>query len=218
MTRKPIFWILLVLGVSVAGCCLFTVAILGLGAVAESEGPSTPASSGAKWKIAVEVARGGSLTQALPGGRWVAQYGSNVDTVVARAGTTQWVQTNTSGSIYELVFDEDGTYAWNWAAGLTMYGQRSSSSATEKGSWSVSGTQLTLQPESQSAQYTNSSGTQDKTNQDLSERSYQVLDLTMETLDAPQERFPAVIMSGPKPAWNTDSGDQVKLTLQRLAN
>lgn len=222
MTRKPLFWILLVLGVSVGGCCLFSVAIVGLGAAAADEPATTPSaaspSGGGTWKVAVEIARGASLSQSLPGDRWVAQYGSNVDLVVARAGATQWVQTNTSGSLYELVFDDDGTYVWNWVSALTMYGQRYSSHCTERGTWSLSGTQLTLQPESQAAAYTNGGATQEKTDQDLGARRYEVLDLTLETLSDPKERFPAVMMSGPKAAWDTGSGGEVNLTLQRLEN
>lgn len=227
MTRKPLFWILLVLGVSVGGCCLLSVAILGLGALSDDSSPSATTGAtanrsdpgaGGEWKVAVEIARGGSLTQSLPGDRWVAQYGSNVELVVGRSGVTQWVQTNTSGSIYDLAFDDDGTYVWNWAAAVTMYGQRYASHGVEKGSWSLSGTQLALQPESQSAVYTNNSGTQEKADQDLNARRYQLLSLTMETLDDPKERFPGVLMSGPKAAWDTSSSDQLTLTLQRVAN
>lgn len=222
MTRKPIFWILLVLGVSVGGCCLFSVAILGLGAMADdSRAAATataPTSTAGKWRGALEVGRGASFTQSLPGDRWVAQYGSNVDNVVARAGNTQWVQTNTSGSLYEFVFDDDGTYVLNWVSGLTMNGMHYNSHCTERGSWSLSGTQLTLQPDSQAAAYSNDNSTQDKTDQDLPARRYEVLDLTMETMEVPKERFPGVLMSGPKAAWDTGSGGDVKLTLQRLAD
>ena len=219
---KPLYWILLAVGVGVGGCCLFSVALLGLGAVADDSPSATAstaaASEGGSWKVAVEIGRGASITQSLPGDRWVAQYGSNVDLVVGRSGTTQWVQTNTSGSLYELVFDDDGTYVWNWVSAVTMYGQRSSSRCTERGTWSLSGTQLTLQPDSQAAAYSNSSGTQDKEDQDLRERRYEVLDLTMETLDDPKERFPGMAMRGPKAAWDTGTGDDVTLTLQRVAN
>jgi len=219
--RSPVFWILVVLGVGASGCCLFSLAILGLGAMADDSPAAAVSGStagGGQWLIAVEVARGASLSQPLPGGRWVAQYGSNVDHVVARAGSTAWVQTNTSGSIYELTFDDDGTYTWAWSSGLTMNGARFEANCTERGTWSVAGPQLTLQPSSQSAEYSNSSGTQTKTDQDLRARSYEVLDLTLETLDAPKQRFAGMKMSGPKPAWSTDSGNSLAMTMQRLSN
>lgn len=166
------------------------------------------------------VERGTSFSQALPGGRWVSMSGSNVDHVVARAGSTQWVQTNTSGSIHQLTFDDDGTYAWLWSAGLTMNGARFESNCTEKGSWTLSGTQLTLQPDSQAAEYTNSSGTQEKNDPDLGARRYELLDVTMDTMEsnaAERQRFSATTMTGPKAAWDTGSGG-VSMTLQRLTN
>jgi hypothetical protein len=226
--RGPLFWILVATGVSVAGCCFLSVAVLGLGALAGdtptgSGGAAATSGSGpggGTWQTAVEVARGTTLSQSLPGGRWVAQYGSNVDTVVARAGATAWVQTNSSGSLYELTFDEDRAYTWRWVSAVTMYGDRYASNSTEKGTWTLSGTQLTLQPESQTAEYSNKSGTQEKTDQDLGARRYEVLDLTMETLEnagVPRQRFPAVVVTGPKAAWDTASGSGVALTMQRLA-
>jgi hypothetical protein len=219
--RSPLFWIVLVLGGGVASCCFFSLTILGLGALSDdapsASGPSSPSTGeGGQWQVAVEVARGASLSQPLPGGRWVAQYGSNVDHVVARAGPTTWVQTNTSGSIYELTFDEDGEYSWLWSAGLTMNGARFESNCTERGTWSLSGNQLELTPTSQAAQYKNSSGTQEKTDEDLSVRRYEVLDLTLETLDSKQ-RFAGMKMTGPKPVWSTDSGS-LSMTMQRLAD
>jgi hypothetical protein len=218
--RSPVFWILVVLGVGASGCCLFSLAILGLGAMADDApaATTTASSGGGQWQLAVEVERATSLSQALPGGRWVAQYGSNVDHVVARAGSTAWVQTNTSGSIYELTFDDDGSYTWAWSAGLTMNGARFTSSCSEQGTWSVTNRQLTLQPSSQSAEYSNSSGTQTKTDQNLSARSYEVVDLTLELIDGSKQRIPGLRVAGPKPAWSTDSGDFLTMTMQRLAN
>ena len=214
------------LGVSVAGCCFFSVLVLGLGAFADDSTAPTAATSptpgtGGAWQMAVEVARATTFSQPLAGGRWVAQYGSNVDHVVGRVGTSAWVQTNTSGSIYELTFEEDGSYAWRWSSGLTMNGARFDSHCTEKGSWTLSGRQLALQPESQASAYSNSGGTQEKTDQDLGARRYELFDLTMETLpsaDPARPRFPAMKLIGPKAAWDTGSGNGLELTMQRLTS
>ena len=217
--RGPLFWTLVIAGGAVASCCLFSMGVVALGAVT-SDTPATasPASapSGGEWVVAGEVARGEAMNQALPGGRWVAQYGSIVNNVVARAGNTQWVQTNSSGSLYEFSFDDDGSYVFNWVSAITMYGQKSESHCTEKGTWMLSGTQLTLQPESQVAVYSNQSGSQEKTDTDLRERRFGVLDLTLETLSEPKRQLPGLLMWGPKADWDTNPSDQLKLTLQRL--
>lgn len=100
-------------------------------------------------------------------------------------------------------------------------GWRRARGCTEKGSWTLSGTQLTLQPDSQAAEYSNSSGTQEKTDQDLSARRYEVLDLTLETMEtnvAERQRFPAMTVNGPKPPWDTGSGSSLSTTMQRLSN
>lgn len=155
--------------------------------------------------------------ESLPGGRWVAHYGSNVNHVVGRVGNYEWVQTNSSGSMYELVFDDDGSYVWSWASSLTMNGQKYQSHCTEKGRWELSGTQLVLTPDSQAAEYANGSGAQQKEDENLAERRYTLLDLTLETLDAPKKQFPGLMMHGPKPVWDTGSSDPLALTLQRLS-
>lgn len=227
--RSPLFWILIALGCGAAACCLLSVGVMALGAMVSDDDEliaSAPPSTGApggggEYLVAVEISRGGSMTQPLPGGRWIAQYGSTVDNVVARSGTTAWVQTNASGSLYELVFDDDGRYALNWVSSITLYGQRSQSRCTEKGTWSLSGTQLTLTPESQVATYSNSNSSQEKEDEDLRERTYEVRDLTLETLETAGEvkrQLPGLSMIGPEPAWDTGSGDRHAFTLQRLTD
>lgn len=224
--RSPLFWILIVLGSGVAACCLLSAGVMALGALAgdadeasTSAAPSTGSTGGGgEYLIAVEVARGSSMTQSLPGGRWIAQYGSTVDNVVARSGTTAWVQTNASGSLYEFVFDDDGSYALNWVSSITMYGQRSRSNCTEKGTWELSGTALTLTPESQVAVYSNATTSQEKEDEDLHPRQYEVLDLTLETVGETKQQLPGLSMIGPEPAWDTGSSDHHSFTLQRLTD
>lgn len=209
----------MVTGGLVASCCLFSMAVVALGALTPDAPASAsvgPAPAAAEWLVAGEVARGEAMNQGLPGGRWVAQYGSIVNNVVARAGNTQWVQTNSSGSLYELSFDDDGSYVFNWVSAITMYGQKSESHCTEKGTWTLAGTELTLQPESQVAVYSNQTGSQEKTDSDLRERRFGVLDLTLETLSDPKRQLPGLLMWGPKADWDTNPSDQLKLTLQRL--
>lgn len=216
--RGPLFWILVVGGVGVASCCLMTSGVMALGAFADdAPSSSTSGPEGNEWLVAGEIARGAAMTQPLSGGRWVAQYGSIVNNVVGRAGNFEWVQTNSSGSLYELNFDDDGSYVWNWVSAITMYGQKSQSHCTEKGQWELNGTQLVLTPESQAAEYSNSSGSQQKEDENLAERRYTVLDLTLETLVDPKQQLPALMMIGPKAVWDTNSSDQLSLTLQRLS-
>ena len=48
-----------------------------------------------------------------------------------------------------------------------------------------------------------------------------MLDVTLEGLESAGEarqQFPGIVMSGPEAAWDTGSGNQWNLTLQRLAN
>jgi hypothetical protein len=100
-----------------------------------------------------------------------------------------------------------------------MFGVKNSSFCTEKGSWELEGTRLTLTPETQRAEYSNSSGTQEKDDEDLRPRAYELVDLTLETLPsegvAPR-RFGGLSMQGPKAAWDTTASDGLSLTLQRL--
>ncbi len=209
----------MIAGGVVASCCLFSMGVVVLGALspdAPATASAAPTPSSGEWLVAGEIARGEAMNQALPGGRWVAQYGSIVNNVVARAGNTQWVQTNSSGSLYQLSFDDDGSYVFNWVSAITMYGQKSESHCTEKGTWTLDGTQLTLQPQSQVAVYSNQTGSQEKTDSDLRERRFGVLDLTLETLGEPKQQLPGLLMFGPKAEWDTNSSDQLKLTLQRL--
>ena len=126
-------------GIGVAGCCFMSAAVMALGAFADDTESTPNAGGGGEWLVAGEIARGTTLTQSLSGGRWVAQYGSIVNSVVGRAGNTEWVQTNSSGSLYEFIFDDDGTYVLNWVSSVTLQGMKSSSHSTEKGSWSLSG-------------------------------------------------------------------------------
>ncbi|HEY0883501.1 MAG TPA: hypothetical protein VGD87_18340 [Archangium sp.] len=219
MTKKPWFWIVLLVALSVGGCCVFSVLVVGLGAMTDDAPAAKASPSSGAYVLAVEVARGTTLTEPLVGGRWVAQYGSLVDHVVSRVGSTAWVQTNSSGSLYELVFVDDGTYEWTWSGAVTMYGSRSQSFCKETGTWSLDGTRLTLTPESQRAQYSNASGSQEKEDEDLRPRAFDVVDLTLETLpsdSAPVRRFGGLSMRGPKAAWDTGPSDVLSLTLQRL--
>jgi hypothetical protein len=216
--RGPLFWILVAGGVAF-GCCLFSglaLAVLGSG----DDTPSAPASaSGGAWIPAGEVARGATLTQQLPGGRWVYQSGGSVDTVVARSGATQWVQSNTSGSLYSFTFDDDGTYSFEWASAVTLYGATSRSSCLERGDWSLEGTQLTLVPRSQQATYVSSAGlSQTKEDEDLTARTYQVVDITLEGIaaaGAPAGRFPGIELAGPGAKFDV-SRERYELDLQRL--
>jgi hypothetical protein len=48
-----------------------------------------------------------------------------------------------------------------------------------------------------------------------------VLDLTLATMQSAGgtgQRFPGMKMSGPKPAWSTESGGPLAMTMQRLSN
>ena len=221
--RGPLFWILVIGGLVTVGCCMTTGLIATLGVLA-SEPDSAAANTGgtqnnaagSEFLIAGEIARGTSLTISLPGGRWMDQFGSAVNNVVGRTGNYQWVQTNTSGSLYELIFDDDGGYVWNWASKLTMNGTKSESHCAEKGEWELSGTQLTLKPASQKCVYSSNGLGQEEEDKELSERSYQVVDLTLETLNDPKQQVPGVMMIGPRAKWDTGVSDVLTLKLQRL--
>ena len=218
--RGPLFWAVLLGGGAAAACCLFSfaaVALLGLGA---AEGAADPVSAaGRPWVPAGEVARGTGLSQPLAGGRWVYQSGGSVESVVARAGPTAWVQTNSSGSLYAFTFEDDGTYTFEWASAVTLFGGTSRSSCVETGDWSLSGSQLTLEPRSQRATYVSNAGlSQDKEDVDLSPRSYEVVDIELEGIaaaGAPAGRFPGIELEGPGAKFDV-SRERYELDLQRL--
>lgn len=218
------FWVLVLGGGALAACCLVSVLGLAVASVADDgAGPGASGSGGSRparaWIPAGEVARSAGLTQELTGGRWVYQSGGAVDTVVARAGATEWVQTNTSGTLYAFTFESDGTYTFEWASAVTLYGGTSRSSCVETGDWSQSGTQLTLEPKSQRATYVSTVGlSQDKVDEDLSPRTYQVVDLELEGITAagaPPGRFPGIELSGPGAKFDI-SRERYELDLQRL--
>ena len=94
----------------------------------------------------------------------------------------------------------------------------SRSSAEERGSWALEGSTLTLTPESQQARYTAQTQTQDKEDIDLAPRTYQVVDITLETVKqtgAPERRFPGVELKGPPGPWDLTK-NTISLDLQRL--
>jgi hypothetical protein len=221
--RGPLFWILVVSGVVMTSCCLMTGLLMTLGVLAsepENTGttrPSTGTTTAANndFLIAGEVARGTSLTIALPGGAWMEQFGGVVENVVGRSGSYALIQTDSSGSLYELTFDDDGSYVLHWASKLNTQYAKGSSHCEERGAWELEGTQLTLKPASQRCEYSNYGVAQKEEDKDLSERSYTVVDLTLETLNEPKRQFPGVLMSGPRAKWDTGSGG-LTLKLQRL--
>jgi len=60
----------------------------------------------------------------------------------------------------------------------------------------------------------------EKTDQDLSARRSEVLDLTLETMEtvvAERQGFSAVMVNGPGPPWDTGGGSSLS-TMQRLEN
>jgi hypothetical protein len=214
------FWALVLGGGGAVICCLGSVLVLGVMGVVAADGSSPAAlSGGGSWVPAGEVARGTTVTQPLAGGRWVYQSGGAVDTTVARVGSTEWVQTNSSGSLYAFTFDSDGSYTFEWASAVTLYGGTSRSSCVETGTWTQSGTQLTLEPNSQHATYVTSTGLkQDKEDEDLSPRTYQVVDIELEGITAAGAapgRFPGIELSGRGAKFDI-SRERYELDLQRL--
>ena len=217
--RSPVFWILLVLAGSCAFCTVSLMAVTALGALTSSSTPAPTASTGSgEWIPAGEIARGTGFTQQLAGGRWVIQQGGRVEIVKVQFANSALVDTNTNGLIHELRFDDDGTYEWSWAQATRVQTMSSHSSATEKGAWVVDGSALTLTPDSQHAVYSNTSQSQEKDDIELSARTYQLVDITLETVEhtgAAMKRFAGVELSGPPGPWDL-THDPIRLDLQRL--
>lgn len=216
----PLMWALVIGGLSVGGCCLFTVfgagVMLAFGGTGADLAPVP--STGRSWKPAGEVSRGTSVTRALEG-RWLYQSGGSVDSVVARSGATAWVQTNSSGTLYDFTFEPEGDFTFQWASAVTLFGGTSRSSCVEKGSWSLSGSLLTLEPSSQRCTYVSNTGlSQDKEDVDLSARQYELTDIEFETIvttGAALERFSGLELRGPAAKWDV-SREQLELDLQPL--
>lgn len=217
-TRGALFWVLIVVGAMTALCCLGSVAVVGLGAFV-SELPATVAGSGGagQWLPAGEIGRSTTLTQPLVG-RWVAQYGMSLDSVVSRSGDWATVRTDASGTVYELTFESGGDYTFEYASQVTLLGRTSRSMVIEKGQYELDGTTLTLTPESQKCSYENNGLRQDQPDKDLAVRRYRVVDIDLETITqagAPAMRFGGVELSGPAAKWDV-SKEQYELDLQRL--
>lgn len=217
--RSPLFWILLVLGGTCAFCCVATMGVVALGAFGDDAvaSPTAAASTGSEWIPAGEIARGTALTQQLVGGRWVYQNGSGLETVVARFTTSTLVNLSTSGELHELAFESDGSYRWAWVHSLNFQGQHRSAD-DERGAWSLQGNTLTLTPQSQKAIYTANTQSQEKEDVDLAPRTYQLVDITLETVEhtgAPMKQFPGIELTGPRGPWDLDKGT-FSLDLQRL--
>lgn len=220
MKRSPVFWILLAVGGSMTLCCLGTMGVVALGALTADSTAAAPAvaGGGGQWIPSGEVARGTGLTQTLSGGRWVAQSGGRVEIVKVQFANSALVDTNTNGILHELTFDDDGRYQWQWVQATQVQTMHSRSSADERGTWSLDGSTLMLTPESQKAQYTAQTQSQDKEDIDLSPRTYQVVDITLETVrltGAPERRFPGVELKGPPGPWDLTK-NTISLDLQRL--
>ena len=219
--RSPVFWIILVLAGSCAFCTVSLMAVTALGALTSDSTATSPTAStgaGGDWIPAGEIARGAGFTQQLAGGHWVIQQGGRVEIVKVQFANSALVDTNTNGIIHDLRFDDDGTYEWNWAQATHVQTMSSRSSATEKGSWSVDGSALTLTPYSQHAVYSNPSQSQEKDDLELSPRTYQLIDITLETVEhtgAAMKRFPGVELSGSPGPWDL-THDRITLDLQRL--
>ncbi len=222
--RSPLLWIALALGASCALCSVGTLGVLALGASAD-DGSAPRAAGGAaeggggEWLPAGEIARGAALTQPLPGGRWLHQSGSNLERVTARFAESVMVETSGIGTLHELRFDGDGTYQWHWVT-AGNFQMRTLSAADERGTWQLDGATLTLSPSSQQARYANSMTPepQDKEDVDLSARSYQLVDITLETVPhtgAPMRQFPGVELQGPPGPWDLER-NTITLDLQRL--
>ena len=198
--------------------------LVTFGVLADDEPAAVPATAAAatgssEWVPAGEIGRSAGLSQPLPGGRWLYQYGSGFDSVIAKSGNMALLRTNQSGGLYEFTFEEGGTYrlAWRHTTSLNMI--NTLSSVDERGDWTLEGTKLTLAPESQRLHYANNQATQDEEDKDLSARAYQVVDIELEVVEhtgAAMRRFPGVELRGPPAAWDLTKS-QLDLDLQRLS-
>lgn len=143
------------------------------------------------------------------------QFGGIVENVVGRSGSYALLQTDSSGSLYQLTFDAEGSYECHWASKLNTQYAKGTSHCEERGGWEFEGTQLRLKPESQCCEYSNYGVAQKEADKDLGERSSEVVDLTLETMNEPKRQFPGVLMTGPRAKWDTGSGP-LTLKLQRF--
>lgn len=224
--RSAFFWIAVVAGGGCALCGLSTVGLMALGLVADDEPGAAPApaaaagsgSGSSEWVPTGEVGRSAGLTRPLPGGRWLYQYGSGFDTVIAKSGNMALLRANSSGGLYEFTFDEGGTYHLAWRHSTSLNGINTLSSVDERGEWTLAGTTLTLAPDSQRLHYANNQATQDEEDKDLSARVYQVVDVELEVVEhtgAAMRRLPGLEVRGPPATWDLN-GSQRDLDLQRL--
>lgn len=220
-SRGALFWVLLAAGAMTALCCLSGAVLLGVGFLVPEQfadpGGNVPVVGGGQWLPAGEVGRSNQLTQPLVG-RWVAQYGASLDTIISRSGDWATIRNDVSGTVYELELESGGDYTFQYGSQVTLMGRTSRSMVIEKGQYELDGTTLTLTPDSQKCSYENNGLRQDQPDKDLAVRRYQVVDIDLETITqagAPPMRFRGVELSGPAAKWDV-SKEQYELDLQRL--
>lgn len=206
-------------------CCIGSVVLFGLDSfTSESDspasGPTLTASADAadRWVIAYEVGRAKDVTQALPGGAWVALFGTEMnvrDRAAIRSGD---MERNNQSEFYEYVFDEDGSYALTHVTRSVMGFIATGVEMDETGGWSLSGTTLTLTPEHQVVNDFIQANNRPRDGDDLQVRRYQIVDVALEPRDhrmvATGPKFLGLSISGPTPFG--DDRNPFVLTLQRV--
>lgn len=218
--------ILIIVGVSVGGCCLFGSGILLLGAMADDT--PTPSRTSATTATAPAKEGGdtslggyiifGTATPTANGfaeslvGHWMLMDGaSSIESIETISDDVVRVRNNRSGELWHFIFEEDGSYAFRY---VVTYNRRALINV-EKGQWSSDGAHLTLSPSSCVAR------TVSEKSDCLEEapRTYALTTLQLEELTSNDRKgvtFPGVKIEGPTPKFASGANQLSALSLQRV--
>jgi hypothetical protein len=222
VTKKTI---LILVGVSVGGCCLFGSGLLVLGALAADDSPesATQAAAAPAIKEGGDASLGGYIiwggaTATADGfaeslaGNWMLMDGaSSIDSIESITQDVVRVRSNRSGELWLFSFDADGSYAFRY---VITYNRRALLNV-EKGEWSSDGARLTLTP--LSCEQKGVSDTNDCFEPAV--RTYAMKTMQLEEL-TPNDRkgviFGGLELAGPTPKFASGANQISTLTLQRV--
>jgi hypothetical protein len=207
--------VLILLAVSVGGCCLFGTLLLALGAMAsdpESTPRSTETASARSAPAGTDTQLGGyvifgvstptaeGFTESLVG-NWMLMDGASVHSIEAIHSDSVEVKTKRSAELWHFAFAGDGSYVFRYFISVNYQ----KVIWTEKGEWTSDGSTLTLNPTA----CTSKSSNEREDCLEPGARIYALSSLQLEELTASDNKrgtlFTGVRLTGPWPSFSKGS-------------
>ncbi len=224
MSKKTL---LILLGVSVGGCCLFgTGSILVLGLLAPEPGDMNPVAAPATTATATVAGGNAKLGGYLIYGRstpmnegfadslvgnWMLMDGAAVDSIESIHNDYVEVKRSRTGELWHFTFEDGGSYSFRYL----ISGKFGQALWVEKGEYTSDGNQLTLSP---SECLSKANGSKEEC-LESTPRTYQLTTVRMDEL-TPDERVGAnwvgLRLTGPFPSWSQGPNPYSYRELQRV--